>query len=247
MKDNRIYEQSTGHAKSIAIKTLNKVSNSLCKIKINKTKFSGFFLKIPKDQNFIYLLVTSYEVISNQSVDEKKKIKIRPEIGNIKQKIILDKNERKIYCLPDKNITAIEILEKDNLFNKIQFLSYDPECKTIEYGQYLSKKKDIFILHYPKGKDLECNCGMFDGVKIPKQFQFLHTLYNETNSKGSPILLLDEESNEEALVIGVHISFVNGNNIGTFINVLIENIIGKKYNDLKEESGVSKYSKIEIK
>ena len=47
----------------------------------------------------------------------------------------------------------------------------------------------------------------------------------------------------------MHTSFVNGNknNIGTFIDTLIENIIGKKYTDEYDYMGISKNSKLKIK
>ena len=244
MKDfNIIYEQSTGHAKSIKLKTLNEISKSLCKIKTSKCINSGFFLKIPKGQTTIYTLVTSYEPISNQLLLTNKEIEIIPEIGNINQIIKLDKDERKIYCLKNEEVSAIEILEKDNLINKVKFLNYDTECKTELYGKYLTEEKiNIFILHYPKGKDLECNCGMFYEVKKLNQFQFSHTLYVERYSSGAPILLFDDKSNKESLVIGVHISFLNGNNIGTFINALTEKILG-----IKKGSGLSKTTKAKIR
>ena len=251
MTSNRIYEQSTGHAKSIKLKTLNDISQSLCKIKTAIKKSSGFFLQIPNKQKTVYLVVSSYEAIPSEFVDDKKEIKIKTEIKTtkrIKQKIKLDRNERKIYCLKEEKITAIEILEKDILFNKVKFLKYDTECKESQYGQYLIQKKNIFILHYPKAKDLECNCGMIDKVKKPHEFQFMHTLYIEDYSPGSPILLLDEKQYNGSLVIGVHAFFdiEKKIGIGTFINALIENIIGKEYIDEKEKAGLCITSDVSI-
>ena len=80
-------------------------------------------------------------------------------------------------CLQDKDIIEIEILEKDNVINNVKFLNYDIKCKTNEYGNYLGI--DIFILHYPKGRDVECNSGRLSYIKTPKEFKFLHILYNE--------------------------------------------------------------------
>ena len=247
MRNDRVYEQSTGHAKGIKLKTLNEISKSLCIIKdLSQNQSSGFFLQIPNDKKTIYILVTSYRAISDQLIKSKQVIEIIPEIGNIKQTIKLDTNERKIWLLQDKDIIAIEILEKDNLINNVKFLNYDTKCKINEYGNYLNI--DTFILHYPKGRDVECNCGRILDIKNQKEFQFLLSLYNEAKLPGSPILLFENEKGE-SLVIGVHTSFLNGDktNVGTFINVLIEKIIGKKYDDDYDYLGISKNKKLIFK
>ena len=224
MKEDRIYEQNTGHAKSIKLKTLNEIAKSICKIYATKKHCTGFFLKIYNDQKIIYMLITSYQLIPLQLDKMNNEIKIIQKSENINQKIALNNNERKIVYLKDKDITAIEILEKDNLINKVKFLNYDSNCKINDYGNYLDI--DTFIMHYPKEEYLECNSGKIIFIKSPKEFQFHHTLDTDEGSSGSPILLF-ENLDEEPKVIGVNTSFVFGNkyNIGTFIDTLIDTVI----------------------
>ena len=224
MKPDRIYEQNTGHAKSIKLKTLNEIAKSICKIKVSNQHCTGFFLKIQNDQKTIYILITSYQLIPLKLDKMNNKIEIIQKSGNINRKIFLNNNERKIFYFEDKDITAIEILEKDNLINNVKFLNYDLNCKINEYGNYLDI--DTFIMHYPKEKYLECNSGKIIFIKSPKEFQFHHTLDTDEGSSGSPILLF-ENLDEEPKVIGVNTSFVFGNkyNIGTFIDTLIDTVI----------------------
>ena len=50
MDNDRRYEIYTEHAKSMKLKTLNKVAKSLCTIKIDNIKATGFFIKFERDE-----------------------------------------------------------------------------------------------------------------------------------------------------------------------------------------------------
>ena len=240
MDANRIYEQNTGHAKSIKLKTLNEIAKSVCKIYVSNKHCTGFFLKIQNDQKTLYILITSYQLIPLKLDKINNEIEIIQKSENINRKIMLNNNERRIVCLEDKDVTAIEILEKDYLINNVKFLNYDLDCKTNEYGNYIDI--DVFIMHYPKEKYLECNSGKITFIKS-KEFQFHHTLDTDEGSSGSPILLF-EKPNEEPKVIGVNTSFIFGKkyNIGTFINALVDSFVGDKNIGFKEDNDKNKNS-----
>ena len=228
--DDRVYEQATGHAKSLKLKMLNELKKSVCKIK--KTQFdytgTGFFLKIQAELNDLYFLVTAHHLISEEYVMENKSIEIIPENKTLKRIIKLDRKDRTIICLSKQDITAIELIDKDDIKNNVKFLTYDltskPDCN--DY-----KDKDIFSLHYPYGIDLECSSGKILIVKSPKQFEFQHSLDTEKGSSGAPIMIEDNITGDPK-VMGVHTSGLisTNNNIGTFIGELINEINKPKPN-----------------
>jgi len=127
----------------IAIKTMK----SICKIIINKngiTKYgTGFFIKIDNSQNY---LLTNYHVINKYLINDD----ITIEIHN-KNKMKLNLNKRYIIYLEEqKDITAIEIKESDEIFSNIDFLIYD---NNYIHGYDLYKDSEIFTIEYISGKD----------------------------------------------------------------------------------------------
>lgn len=220
MEINRIYEKNTGHAKSMKLKTLIEISKSICKIQKKDSYGTGFFMSFNLDEDKLFL-ITAYHVIPYPMIQSKKTIEIICDAENIKKEIILDDKQRTYYCYPEKDISIIEIIEQDYLEDKVKALEFDLNCKNNTYGDYINK--DIFIMHHPKGEDLECNSGKIVMVKEPNIYEFQHTLDTEEGSSGSPILLF-EKQNEKPKVIGIHTSACigNKNNIGVFINSLTE-------------------------
>ena len=129
--------------------------------------------------------------------------------------------------LEEQNITVIEIIDEDYLKEKINFLSCDLKCNSEIYKNYLNT--DIFIMYHPNGEELECCSGKIIKVNEPKEFNFEHSLDIKNGSSGSPILLF-EKSDDEPEVIGIQTSSVceNKNNVGTFINLFTDKLIGIK-------------------
>ena len=226
------------HAKSVKLKTLNELSKSLCKIKLNSANGTGFFLKINTNNKPLNMLVTAHHVVSYRLAEAKANIVIILDDENSKekksQKIKLDVNKRKMIFLAeeaDKNklikkeyfdLSAIEIIDKDNLKDKVNFLEYDLNCKKGNYNNYL---KDAFILHHPYGvEDLKFSSGNIVVINDSKR-SFEHTLDTNEGSSGSPIFLIDNE-NDNPKVIAVHTSAktVDKNNIGIFIDALIQGL-----------------------
>ena len=106
---------------------LNQICRALCKIKIQFQNINkngiGFLIKLFKDGNPFFCLLTNEYLINNELIESKKMIEIYYDYGNIKSTINLNKEERYIKNCKDMNldITIIEILKKDNI-NKDYFL-----------------------------------------------------------------------------------------------------------------------------
>ena len=214
-----LYEKK--FAKNMKLKTLNEVAKSICKIKTIRGEGTGFFLKIGKNGKQLYILVTAHHVVPELYIIEK--FEIINDNGNIKKIISLNSRERIIEYFPKYDITAVEIIDKDNLKGKVKFLNYDSNCIKEVYKNYLYT--DVFTLFHPYGNELECSSGIIIKVEEPLDFEFKHNLDTYQGSSGSPILLF-EKLNDEPKVIGVHTSASNSNknNIGSFIDVLINKL-----------------------
>ena len=213
---------------NIPLDTFKELSRSICKLdKGQSDTGTGFFLRAKFDGKHIYLLITAQHFIPFALVDVRKKIDIIADNGNLKQEIILNNNERKILCFLDKDITAIEILEKDMIRHKVKFLKYDKNCKYDFYKNYLGKF--AFTYPQPDGKDLKFHYGRILAVGTPRNFEFHHNLETQKGSSGAPIFVIKQSlkrSSPKPRVIGVHTSCDPNSklNIGTFINVLIEKL-----------------------
>lgn len=227
-----INERSAKHARNMKLKTLNEVAKSICKIKKKDIKSTGFFLKFEYNEKILYYLVTAWHNIKKAFLEQF--IEIISENG-IKKEIKLNEHERQILFLSEYDITAVEIIDKDNLKDKVKFLNYDLNCKKENYNCYLYA--DSFTMQHPNGNELECSSGKIVEVESPRDFAFQHTLDTNKGSSGSPILLF-EKLNEEPKVIGVHTSAVceNKNNVGSFIDVLINKLKDINQNKRKKKN-----------
>ena len=190
---------------------------STCKIEIDNQSGTGFFLNLMDKFGKNYL-ITNYHVISKEYVDQKITIKIK--LGNNEgADIILDGSQREIKFfkdLFDHDIIIIQILESDNLNNKVKFLNYNP--KFIHgYRQYVGQ--DIFIISNPLGGGLQFNFGKITNLK--GTFEFEHNLDTDNGSSGSPILLYDNT------LVGLHRGRYRGRDekVGIFIGEIIELLI----------------------
>ena len=247
MNNGEFYTHSKKHAKSMKLNILNEVSKSLCKIYIEiiNSRGTGFFLliNVSKEEK-LYMLVTVFHVI--KTIKNKNDIKIIIDNGNKEFNINMKRHKGIIVYDDEKDIIGIEIKEEDNIKNNVkflnyEFLNYDINCKENQenqenqYKNYLGK--DVFILHHPLFRDLECNSGkILTFTEDVQYYEFHHNLDTDEGSSGAPILLF-ENNNEGPKVIGVHKCFPTGqieykSNIGNFIGILIETVI----NELKKKN-----------
>ena len=211
------------------LKIIIEAEKSLCKIKIktnsddnniNYKIATGFFLKIDNSKKY---LITANHVLSEDDINKeislviynKKFMRLKPEGRNIDYFI-------------EKDVTIIEMKETDEIYNDIKFLFYD---SNYIYGYEIYKNRNVFCIQ----QSLENNSNpMFSMGKIKdiNNFTFVHTISTDYGSSGSPIILLNKNSNEIP-VIGIHRGHkINEQiNFGTFIGEIFHTF--KKRIDLK--------------
>jgi hypothetical protein len=97
------------------------------------------------------------------------------------------------------DITAIEILETDNIYKDIEFLDYVHDLNYTGYKIY--KNADIFTIQYTFGKDPTSASG--NVIEIHNNMEFAHNIPTDRGSAGRPIILLDNNINI-LKVIGIH-------------------------------------------
>ena len=175
--NNKIIEEKATEQKAIPMDIITSNMRAICKIIIDKkndktTKGTGFFIKIKNEKEY-YFLITNEHVISRFLVKSTKKDKNKIEIIlNIRNSEQLENNieEKEKYCLNiydkqriiiclnrnEQDITAIEILDKDEFKSKVKFLSVD--LNYIDgYSQYIGQ--DVFMLEHPEGKIIHICAG----------------------------------------------------------------------------------------
>ena len=206
--------------------TVDKIKNSICKIKIhinNKIKFGTGFFIIYQERKF---LITCFHVI-NLEVKE-----FEIEIWNKKTKMIELKNRYFNFIERLIDITVIEINNNDDFIEDIEFLDYDLNYLK-GYSQY--KNIEVFSLGYPNGEKLKSDSGIIKEIDGP---EFYHNINTQTGSSGSPIILFTTLK-----VIGVHKQgIIELNlNVGTFIGEILNAIGEPKINNktkIKEDNKI---------
>ena len=205
----KVNGQNSKQIQNIDIKSLNKLFKSLCEITVqadNKIKKGkGFFITIEKDIKSTYL-ITSSNLVPRIMIDLKKSIRIKTNSGNYFN-IKLDNKQRFLKCLDyEADITAIEVLDSDNIIDDIESLFCDLDY--FENNENLINK-DIFIL---ENDDDEKSYHLNGKITNINNFQFEHSINTEFSN--SPIVLI-----ENLKVIGMN-KDGNNSNMGTFIGVL---------------------------
>ena len=155
------------------------MENCICKIiNDNGIKGTGFFCKIPfpDKNNLLTVLITNNHILNEKDIENNKIIKliIYNKNQNI-EKIIKIDDSRKKYTKINDDITIIEI--KPNKDDINYFLEIEDEILELEY-----KRKSIYILHYPKNKQL-VSYGLIDDIKEGKEIS--HYCNTKHGSSGS--------------------------------------------------------------
>ena len=197
---------------------LSQMENCICIIYPKEgEKGTGFFCKIPFQNNYLPVLVTNNHVLNENEIEDGKTIKLM--INNKVKNIDID-NSRAKYTNPDKNIdiTIIEIKPNKDKIGLKNYLELD------ENDLYQNKEnieldypgKSIYILHYPKGK-LNASFGIIKTIDDKKNI--CHKCNTEDGSSGSPILSL-----ETFKVIGIHYGCSKNYdyNYGVFIKCVVD-------------------------
>ena len=212
-----------GGAKRIPLKDYNEMSKGVCKIiykRYNK-KATGFFLNDFSNGN--KLLITNYHVISRDIIDSNDLIEI--EIFDGKEyRLRLEQRHFKFFEKPD--ITVIQINDFNEICSSVKFLEIDLNYKR-SYDFYLNK--DVFILGYPFGNNIEYSPGKITSVS---NYKLYHNCDTNFGSSGSPIILISN-----SLVVGIHKAGDEKKeiNIGTFIGIILDEKLNLQKNVKKKK------------
>ena len=240
--DNIILEAEIGDNVEINEETKEQLSTkgkkATCKIlskneegKINE---SGFFCQILYFNKIIKVLFTNNHILNEDSIKKGNKIEIVYKGDN---KIIEINDKRFCKTSPTYDFTCIEILNEDNIedFYEIENI----------YNDYKYNDKDIAIVQYPGGGNMEIKTGHL--IKIIN-YNIVQTVSAWYGSSGSPIILLSNYK-----VIGIHKSYDEeiNLNLGTYIKEIIECInkneilcgLNITKNNLNKEIQIFNYNK----
>ena len=223
-------KQNSLSCRSVPLKTFLNVSKSICFL--SHYKNNGFFIKIKKDIELYFLVI--YTSLSYES-------KLYITIEN--------ENEYKEYCLnliEDSRIIFnyeyallfIQILEKDEIKNNVNFL----RCETEEIKDF--KELEIFSTFFSIKNNI-INCVSGQTIKEDNSKKKLYYLMDMSESEsGSPIILIDNLK-----VIGIHNrshifnieeyeNIYFGDKIKNILDKMFEKINNKKFeiNGVKEEN-----------
>ena len=209
---------------------------NLCKIFIfHNKRGSGFLIKLFKNSEPFYCLMTNEHVITKKCIKDRIKIEVYYNYEDEKIEISLNPEERFIKDFRDYSIdaTVIQILPEDNIQNDYFLLPFKDYMD--DYERF--KDEDITIIQYPKGK-MNYSNGQIIGLTGKTKYEFSYNASTDEGSSGSPIILKDTKN-----VIGIHkegnIIIKNENenikvNLGDFIWPI--HYYFKNLNDSKNEA-----------
>lgn len=236
MQDNEIQDEHYQN-RAVPLEIIDEARKSVCKIIIKQEFATGTFLDL---SNIIdkKCLITNCHVISEELVKSKSTITIEygKEKEKMKKDIELDNEKLYIKIFPSFDITIIEIIDED-LLKEVKFLNIDKNYLK-GYERYINK--NIFIMEYPLGGDLNIDIGSISTVKSEENY-FRYKLDTQPGSSGSPILLLDNS------LVGIHKGAINekekaGIFIGHIINELKKEKISKILSSLSPSNNNNKKS-----
>ena len=202
-------------------KILEQMINCICKIKIKGEKRTGFFGKIPLEDNnkIMKCLMTNYHIINKEYIKKNKEINLLLNDDNEVLIINLEIN-RKIYFNEEYDIAIIELKDIDNIK---EYLELDDNLfKNNEKIFY--EEESIYILQYPHGDNACVSYGILNEID---NYNIKHLCTTDNGSSGSPILNLKNNK-----VIGIHkIGSKNYNfNYGTLLKYPINDFIKNNKN-----------------
>ena len=206
-------------------KIIFQMQNCICQIFKNVLNGTGFFCKIPFNNNYLPVLITNNHILKEEDIDNNKNIELSfyGEMKKINKKIIIN-DSRKKYTNPDIDISIIEMKPEDGIKD---YLEIDDDDTNNEFLESEYKNKSVYIVHYPKG-ELSVSYGVIKDIIDEKRIN--HLCSTEEGSSGSPILSL-----KTLKIIGIHCGgFDNSKfNSGTFIRYAIKKFLLKIYGETK--------------
>ena len=194
MEDEKKIKNSPDYISISGTQTiLNQMRNSICKIKINQINGTGFFCKIPYENNTMNVLMTNYHILDKEYYNKNDALNLF--INDEKDvKIINLKINRTTYFSEIYDLALIELKESDGIPINI-YLDLDDNLFKKEINAFYDKKS-IYVLQYPLGNDAAVSYGLSKEIN---NYEIKHTCSTEHGSSGSPILNLSNNK-----VIGIH-------------------------------------------
>ena len=226
---------------SISIKQFkilkNLAKSHICKISCNDGSHgTGFFCNISNDwNNNIKVLITNNHVLKPKDIQPGQTIKFSIDNDNKYYNIFIDKS-RITYTNKSYDVTIIEIKENDNLDGN-SFFDLDKQLFD-ENVKDIFKNNQIYLLHYPKGVEMEISSGVLKSIR-EDNITLEHFCDTSSGSSGSPII-----NRNNLNIIGIHKAAGSKNfNLGTLLQQPVEefraeiktkNRNNNKINDNKE-------------
>ena len=236
--ENYIKEKElSNNPKSIHLEELKflipKTETCICKIYCNDGGHgTGFFCNVPNSWHPLKVLMTNNHVLNKEEIEIGRNIKFSLNNDKINYEVKIDESRKK-YTNEKYDITIIEIKQKDKL-DKIDFFEIDKQIFN-ENPNEIFKNKNIYLLHYPKGKEMDFSLGL---IKSINDYTIKHTCDSNSGSSGGPII------NSLFQVIGIHKGGdIKGKNfnLGTLLKEPLEQfnkIENNKLIDIKENEDI---------
>ena len=102
--------------------SLHEVCKSICKTSYqigNHIKFgTGFFIKLHKDDEELFFLMTNEHVITKDIIESNETIDVKYNYEKKIMRIKLDKNKRYIILDKEMDVALIEIIQEDEIKDK---------------------------------------------------------------------------------------------------------------------------------
>lgn len=164
IKEKNLNQHPTSLKNKQFITMFEQMEKSICKIKCSVIGTgTGFFFKIPCYDNSVLLrvLITNNHILGEKDILIGNSINFSLDDEKYEYKIKIDKS-RLIYSNVKYDVSIIEIKEKDYL-EKNLFLNLDDNILNIDQYQ-IYKDISIYLLHYPKGENIECSIGVLKNI-----------------------------------------------------------------------------------
>ena len=224
---------------------LDQMKNSVCKIHLGTKNGTGFFIQVTYNNQIFRLLITNNHVLNDKDIEIGNILSISLNNRKIIKEIKFDSN-RNIYTNEEKDITIIEIKDKDNINNN--FLLLDDALINNDLNNYntLYQNESVYILNYQKNNDYILTS--YGKLKNVEEDKIIHKCNTDYGSSGAPILLLKNNK-----VIGYHYGGIDKKNcnFGGLLKETLLECINKenktnKENQIKKENINYIISEIEI-
>ena len=181
MEANKTFIKSI--SSEVIMKIYQQMTNCICKVKSNQKIGTGFFCKIPyQNNNKINVLITSYQIINEDYLKYNNQITLLLGDYN-QQKLIFLNPGRNIYYNREYNTTIIELNESDYINNFIELDDnlFRNDLKT------LYQSESIYTLYYVNGGKSLVSYGILNQIN---NYNIKHSCEIQSGADGAPLLNL---------------------------------------------------------